>query len=179
MPGAIAVSSVVPAADFVASRLVDTPILALHARNDDVTPVSNSRNVINGILNAAGEPLPGYLPASNPSALLVSNESLDSHRTLRELVHQQSATSDFLVSNPALDLMYYDSPDGGHSGLQGVFSSPQVHDWLFAHTTAPAVPEPHAAVFGAFIALVVTGQRLRSRRSAARPSKRAGPSSAP
>jgi hypothetical protein len=100
--------------------------------------------VINGILSAAGEAMPGYLGAGDPTALLVSNSSLDSHRTLRQLVHDEGATTDFLVSNPSLDLMYYDSPVGGHSGLLGAVSSPPVHDWLFAHTTAPAAPEPDA-----------------------------------
>jgi predicted esterase len=159
----IAVSSVAPAGDFVASRLVDTAVLALHARNDDVTSVNNSRNVINGILSAAGERLPGYFPAGDPSALFLSSVSLESHASMRNLVKQEM-TQHFLISNPSLDLMYYDSPTGGHSGLLGVFSSPDVHDWLFGHTTAPAVPEPHAAVLGSWGCALVLGCGRRRRR---------------
>jgi poly(3-hydroxybutyrate) depolymerase len=157
---AIAVSSVVPAGDFVASRLVDTSILAVHARNDDVTPVHNSRAVINAILSAANEPLPVYLSTTNPSQFFLSNSSFGTHQTLRDVAHQQGATTDFLISNPALDLMYYDSTDGGHSGALGVFTSPDVYTWLYGHTTAPAVPEP--TMVTAFVALLFTaGLRYR------------------
>jgi predicted peptidase len=140
---AISMSGVTPASDFVAARLVDTPILALHARDDATVSVSVSRNVISGILRADRERPPTYLAPSNPATFLVSNSSLDSHAVLRELAHEFGDTTDYLLSDPEHDLLYIETAGGGHTGLLGAFNSDEVFDWLFAH---PAVPEPSSLV---------------------------------
>ena len=73
---ALSMSGVTPGSDFVAARLVDVPVLALHARDDPTVSVNISRNVINGILTAGHEQLPTYLPLSNPATLMVSSANL-------------------------------------------------------------------------------------------------------
>jgi predicted esterase len=137
---AIPLSGGTVASDFVPSRLIDTPILTLHARDDATAPVTATRNVPTSILAAAHEPLPTYLAANNPATFFLSNATIPFQNEFRELAHQQEAnTVDFLLTNPKLDLMYYEPQLGGHSSL-GAFSAPPLYDWLFAHSTA--VPEP-------------------------------------
>src|SRR6476646_4460096 len=58
---AVPISGGIVQSDFVPARLIDTPIIALHARDDPDALVSNTRNVLNRILSAAGDPLPTYL----------------------------------------------------------------------------------------------------------------------
>ena len=155
---AIAMSGVAPGSDFVASRLVDTPIVAIHARDDATVSVNTSRNVINAILSAGHEPLPTYLPASNPATFFLSNANLASHQFLRDLVAQMGGANNFLISNPQHDLMYFESASGGHTGLLGAFNADELYGWLFAHTTA--VPEPGTAVLLApFIFVMVWSER--------------------
>lgn len=156
---AIAMSGVAPASDFVASRLVDTPIVAIHARDDATVSVNASRNVINGILSAGLEPLPTYLPASNPSTFFLWNSSLESHQQIRALVSELGGITDFMIANPRHDLMYFEPPDGGHTGLYGAFDSDELYGWLFAHTTA--VPEPGGAVVLSPLLLALAVRRGR------------------
>jgi len=106
----IPISGGTVASDFVPSRLIDTPILTLHARDDASASVTATRNVLNSILAAAHEPLPTYLAASNPATFTLSNSTLPFHTEFRALVHQQENSIDFLVSNPKLDLIYYEPP---------------------------------------------------------------------
>jgi predicted esterase len=109
---AITMSGVSPGADFAASRLVDTPIVAIHARDDATVPVGISRNIITGILTAGHEPLPTYLPLGNPSAYFVSNANIPTHAVFRDLVHQMGPATDFLIGDPQHDLMYFEAPGG-------------------------------------------------------------------
>jgi predicted peptidase len=130
------ICGVSPAADFVPSRLVDQSILAAHARNDPVVSVTTSRNVISRILTAAGQPSLIF-PALNDT------------------------TTVFDFSSPAIDLSYVELPTGGHGIWPFVYNTPQVYDWLFAHTTA--VPEP-ATLAGLLMgACFLTGRRIRCR----------------
>lgn len=140
----IPISSGVVQPDFVPSRLIDTPILALHARDDPDALVSNTRNVLNSILAAAQDPLPAYPTASNPASFTISNANLSFHVEFRELIHEQESSIDFLLSNPQLDLLYYEPPLGGHTGMLGALETPQLYEWLFAHTLA--VPEPSGSM---------------------------------
>jgi hypothetical protein len=56
------------------------------------------------------------------------------------LVHQLPVPStDYLLTNPKFDLMYYEPQLGGHESL-GALNSPDLYDWMFSHTLA--VPEP-------------------------------------
>ncbi len=146
--------------DFVPARLVDTPILTLHARDDPTAPAAATRNVLNSILAAAHEPLPVYPSASDPATFFMSNEAIPSHAEFRGLVHQQPVPStDFLLANPKLDLIYYEPQLGGHDSL-GAFNAPQLYDWMFSHTTA--VPEPTSFVL--LCTLAVTCVSVRRRR---------------
>jgi predicted peptidase len=129
--------------DFVGARLIDTPIFALHSRNDGSASVTVTRNNINSILAAANVPRPTYLTAGNPSTFFISNLNIECHRPIREAAHQQGSTTDFLIPDPALDLMYYEPAGGGHTGTVGAYHAPEVYEWLFAHTTA--VPEAGTA----------------------------------
>ena len=115
---AIPVSGVIPAPDFVPANLIGSPIWAFHARDDGVVPVTTSRNIISGILSAAEEPLPVYLPLGDPS--------------------------NFPFSNPNLDLNYSELGVAGHNIWYGVSRIPKVYEWLFAH--ALTVPEPSTPI---------------------------------
>jgi predicted esterase len=169
---AIAMSGVTPGSDFVAARLVDTPIIAIHARDDATVTVNVSRNVVNGILAAGHEPLPTYLSPTNPSTFFLSNANIPAHQLFRDLIHQMGGTSDFLISNPQHDLIYFESAGGGHTGLLGAFNADELYDWLFAHATG--VPEPNAsAVLAPIILAWVIGYR-RPREYFARKHRKTG-----
>jgi predicted esterase len=163
---AIPLSGGTVASDFVPSRLVDTPIITLHARDDGTAPVTNTRNVLTSILAAAHEPLPTYLASSNPATFFLSNPAIPSQMEFRDLVHQLPVSSfDFLLSNPKLDLTYYEPQLGGHSSL-GAFNAPQLYEWMFSHTTA--APEPGALeLLLSSIALIAAPMRYRARREKA------------
>ena len=62
---AFTLSSIAPAPGFDAENLLGTAILTLHARDDATVPVARTRNVVNSVLTAAGEPLPLYPPAGS------------------------------------------------------------------------------------------------------------------
>ena len=156
---AISMSGVAPGSDFRASRLVDTPILALHARDDATVFVNTSRNIVTSILRAGGETQPMYLTTSNPATFLLSNSSLGSHTVLRELVHEFGPTTDLLIANPRHDLLYIETAGGGHTGLLGAFDADEIFDWLFAH---PAVPEPSSLVLLLVGVGFVSGRRRTS-----------------
>ena len=47
------------------------------------------------------------------------------------------------LTDADLDLIYFEPSVGGHSGIVGAFYSPEVYDWMFAHTLP--VPEPASA----------------------------------
>jgi predicted esterase len=136
---AMVISGVAPAAGFNPANLLGTAIIALHARDDATVPVARTRSVVNGILTAAGEALPTYPATGSNLVLLVSNPHIAFHRDLAAS-GPPDAGINFLISRPDLDLIYFESPDGGHTGPLGAFFVPQVYDWMFAHSLA--VPEP-------------------------------------
>jgi predicted peptidase len=149
--------------DFVPARLIDTPILALHARDDPTAPATNTRNVLNSILAAAHEPLPVYPAANDPATFFMSNEAIVSHAEFRDLVHQLPVPStDFLLANSKLDLMYYEPQLGGHNTL-GAFNAPELYNWMFTHSLA--VPEPSASMLLLTPCLSVAIFSSRRRRS--------------
>jgi predicted esterase len=151
------------ASDFVPARLVDTPILTLHGRDDATASVAATRTVLNSILAAAHEPPLTYLASNDPATFLLSNPSIPGHNEFRSFVHQQpAATTDFLLANPKLDLMYYEPQLGGHDSL-GAFNAPQLYNWMFTHTLA--VPEPSASILLLMPCLAVAMLNSRTRRS--------------
>src|SRR5688572_26947903 len=84
--------------------LVDQPIWAFHARNDDVVSASVTRSMVNRILTARGLPGPQYLPASDP-------------------------THSFFDFPP---LHYTEPSAGGHGVVHGVYVYPPLYEWIFA-----------------------------------------------
>jgi predicted peptidase len=141
---ALTLSGVAPGSDFVASRLADTPLFTLHARDDTTVAVTTSRNVVNGILAAAHETLPMY-PSTrdNVTNLFVSNPHVAAQAGLYSEAHAFGEMTDWLISNSTTDLMYIETGIFGHTGLYGVFDAPPVYDWMFSHSLA--VPEPACA----------------------------------
>jgi predicted peptidase len=139
---AVPVSGGSPASDFVASRLIDTPIFAFHARDDASAPVTATHNVINSILAADHQPTPTYLPLADTRDFMISNPSLPIHQAYSAEAHQFTNLADFFLSDPRMDLLYYESATGGHVGVLPAYNVPEVYDWMFSHTLA--VPEPSA-----------------------------------
>jgi predicted esterase len=156
---ALTVSAVAPATGFNAANLLGTAVIAVHARDDATVPVARSRTVVNGILAAAGESVPGYPIRSNQS-FLVSNPSFAFHRDMAASAPPDS-TLHFFIDRPDLDLMYFEPLQGGHTGLLGIYYSPPIYDWMFSHG-AP-VPEPHAWVIagGGLFTILIASKRRR------------------
>jgi predicted esterase len=153
---AVTLSAVAPAPGFVAANLRDTPLFSFHARDDATVSVGSSRSVMNGVLFAAGQPFPTYLPASDPRYFVISNPSFQFD--LDFVASAPPGTlSNYFISNNDLELLYYEPQLGGHTGLLVVYYVPILYDWMFAHTLA--VPEPPAASL-----LVVSGVLLLRRR---------------
>jgi hypothetical protein len=156
---ALAISSVMPAPGFDAAKLLGTAIFALHARDDATIPVTRSRTVVNGILAAAGEPPPAYPAAGSDQYYLVSNPHLAFHRELAASAPPGSTTN-FFISRADLDLIYFEQPVGGHTGMLGAFYAPPIYDWMFAHSLA--VPEPGTLLAaGTGLWLLMLGRRRR------------------
>jgi predicted peptidase len=154
---ALTVSAVAPVTGFNAANLLGTAIIAVHARDDATVPAARSRTVVNSILAAAGESLPSYPVRSNQS-FLVSNPNFAFHRDVAASAPLDS-TLHFFIARPDLDLMYFEQPQGGHTGTLGVYYSPPVYDWMFSH----GVPEPGSgALAGAgLFAILIASKRRR------------------
>ncbi len=117
----VPIAGISPASDFLPDNLVETPIWAFHARNDNVVNKSSSRSTVNNILRAAGEPFPQYPPSNN-----------------------NSTTLEF--SSSALDLRYTEWPTGGHGIWSRVYNTNAMYDWLFSQSIETGVPEPSSSV---------------------------------
>jgi poly(3-hydroxybutyrate) depolymerase len=115
---AVPISGVSPVGRFDPAKILGTGIWAIHARDDASVPVAATRNVISSLLVAGHEPPPTFLPLGS--------------------------TSDVVLSNANLDLLYYELGIGGHTGPFGFYFVPPLYDWLFAHSLP--VPEPGAAM---------------------------------
>jgi predicted peptidase len=139
---AFTLSAVAPAPGFAAGNLVDTPIFAMHARDDASVPVARTREVVSAILTAAGHARPAYPSLRSPLELIVANPVLPFHQAVLANATPDVATV-FPISNGDLDLLYYEAREGGHTGLLGIFYVPPIYDWMFQHSL---VPEPSAAL---------------------------------
>jgi predicted peptidase len=137
---AVPIAAVSPTAGFVPQNLVDTPIFALHARDDQVVSVGTTRSVVTSILSAAQQPSPAYPSSSSSVFFLVSNPALESHEPVSQLVHDQGFVIDYSISGRKPDLLYIETPFLGHGNVLGVFEAPELYNWMFAQSTA--VPEP-------------------------------------
>jgi predicted peptidase len=136
---AVPVSGGTPASDFVAARLIDTPIFAFHARDDATASVTATRNIISNILAADGQAIPNYLNRDTRDFML-DNPGLPLHQMFSAEAHQFADVAESFISDPRMDLLYYELATGGHTGALGAYNVPEVYDWMFSHTTA--VPEP-------------------------------------
>jgi poly(3-hydroxybutyrate) depolymerase len=132
-----AISGVAPASGFVPANLLGTAIFASHARDDPQVEMANSREVVSGILAAAGESTPNYAAAGTDLSFLISNPGLEFNRELAASAPPGSMVN-FFISRSDLDVVYFEPPEGGHEGLVGYW--PQAFDWMFSHSLA--VPEP-------------------------------------
>jgi len=157
---ALPIAGVSPASDFVASRLINEPVWAFHARNDTVVSVNVSHSVVSSILSADHHSLPTYPASSATSDFFISNPDLASHRTIEDQIRAAGNATEFLIPGSNLDLMYYEFTTGGHGIWPIVYSTPPVYDWLFAHAT---VPEP-ATWATLLIAAAIIPPRARRRR---------------
>ena len=81
-----------------------------------------------------------YLGLGN-SSLFVFNPSFAIDQQFDAIIHQHGPTVDFTISDPNLDLMYYEASSGGHNTL-GALDSPEPYEWLLSHSLAE--PEPTA-----------------------------------
>lgn len=159
---AVPISGGNPASDFVAARLIDTPIFAFHARDDDAAPVSATRNIINNILAADAQTIPAYLPSIDIRDFMISNPSLPIHQAYSAEAHQFADVTDFFLSDPRMDLIYYELATGGHLGVLGAYNVPEVYDWMFSHTTE--VPEPKTVLSALSAIFLLIASRRTDRR---------------
>jgi predicted esterase len=139
---AVPISGGTVQSDFVAARLIDTPIFAFHARDDETAPVTATRNIINGILTADHQPIPTYLPSGDTRHFLLTNSSLPWHQVLAAEAQSFPNISEYFITDPKMDFLYFEGGTGGHTGMLAALSFPEMYDWMFSHTTA--VPEPSA-----------------------------------
>jgi predicted esterase len=143
---AMPLAGVAPVTGFNAANLIGTAILTAHSRDDPTVSVARSRDVVNGILSAAGQPLPIYPAAGSTMYYLVSNPHFEFHRELAATAPPLSTTH-YSITDDSLDLIYFELPDGGHTGVLGAYYSPWVYDWMFSHSLV--VPEPAALYLAA------------------------------
>jgi dienelactone hydrolase len=158
---AVPISGGSPAADFVPARLIDTPIFAFHSRDDASASVFATRSIINNILAADAQAIPTYLSSNDTRDFMITNPKLPVHQAFSAEAHQFASVSDFFLSDPRMDLLYYERATGGHLGVLGAYNIPEVYDWMFSHTTA--VPEPQSAIL-----LIIVTSLLVLRRSLCR-----------
>jgi predicted peptidase len=133
---AVPVNGILPDSDFAASNLVGIPTWAFHARNDSVVAKERTRERIESILAAAGEPPITYPPDGDASTLEFVNHNIE--------------------------LRYTEWPTGGHPIWNRAYANPQLQEWLFEQTLA--VPEPKLAVLLCEAIAVFRVVRSRRRR---------------
>ena len=157
---AVPISGGNPASDFVPARLIDTPIFAFHARDDAAASVFATRSIINSIFSADSQAIPTYLASSDPRAFVIGNPNLPMHQILLAEAHLSHDIADFLITDPRMDFLYYESATGGHTGVLGAYNTAEVYDWMFSHTTA--VPEPHSTIVMMTSMLLLASRRRAS-----------------
>jgi predicted peptidase len=138
---AVTISADAPTPDFNAAHLTSTPVCTFHSRDDDTVPVAEDRDVITKILAENHIPAPSYPAADSNTCMLVYNPAVASAQSFAANVSKQRETTNYLITSPRLDLIYNELPVGGHGIWPNVYASPEVYEWLFAHTLAmPAKP---------------------------------------
>jgi predicted peptidase len=165
---AVPISGGTVQSDFVAARLINTPIFAFHARDDETAPVTATRNIINGILAADHQPIPTYLPSGDTGDFLLTNSSLPWHQVLAAEAQSFPNISECFITDPKMDFLYFEGGTGGHTGMLAALSFPEMYDWMFSHTTA--VPEPSAIGMLMMAVWGICAGRFERARSFAQPN---------
>jgi hypothetical protein len=160
---ALPIAAVPPASDFNVNHLLNEPIMAFHARNDITVSVSATRSMVSSILSADGEPGPTYPPSNGTSDFFLSNPALDIQLPVRNTLGRSRGLLLSPLAGSSLDLMYYEYTVGGHGIWSTVYSQSSVYDWMFAHG-AP-VPEPATLLLVAMGLGVAGSSRHRRRKS--------------
>jgi predicted esterase len=157
---AFTMSGGAPLASFNPANLLGTAIFTLHARDDASVPVARTRTVVDSILTAAGSTLPNYSAAGSEQHLLVANPRLSFHSLLIDS-QMPDKTVVHNITVPDLDLIYFDTYAGGHTGLLNTFYAPAVYDWVFEHSLA--APEPSLFAFVSIFMAIAAVCRCRGK----------------
>jgi predicted peptidase len=134
----VPICAVWPNLSFNPTAVGEIPIWAFHARDDGVVPAQATRDVVNALLTAAGEPLPMYPPL--PPA---------------------TVSSDYVYASDELELQYSEFRFGGHGIWGRVYFNHGLYEWMFSHR---AVPEPAGLglLLTGFLAVVRRRRRASS-----------------
>lgn len=108
----VPICGIAPGDGYDATKLVEKPIWAFHARNDSTVSVQTSRGTLNGILQAAGATGPAFPPTNDTTTTLT-------------------------FAHATLPLSYTEWPTGGHAIWFRVYTDAALLDWLFAQSLLP------------------------------------------
>jgi poly(3-hydroxybutyrate) depolymerase len=112
---AVPIAAVSPSADFDPAHLVGKPAWPFHARNDATVTALASRAVVNEVLAAAAA-----TPLTFP--------------TLSDI------TTTVRYAGGPVGMNYTEFTRGGHGIWGSVYNSPEMYEWMFSKTLAPAEP---------------------------------------
>jgi hypothetical protein len=88
------------------NTLLGQNIFTVHARDDSVVPVSNTRNMVNAIFTGGGFPAETFPPLGSPGDHYVAHGNLQ----------------------------YYETAFGDHPVWEFVYREPAFYDWMFAQS---------------------------------------------
>ena len=112
---AVPIAAVSPSLAFNPDAATGKPIWAFHARDDSVVSVGATRNVVNRLNSAAGEPTVDFPDSGN-----------------------------FKFEDEANNLQYTEWSTGGHAIWNRVYDSVEMYDWMFAQDLSGTTLEPVA-----------------------------------
>lgn len=112
---AVPIASINPGQGYSAANVAGKPAWTFHARDDSVVGVTSTRAIVDGILTAAAQPLPGYPATTN-------------------------FTTTFEHRNETIPLSYTEWPTGNHSIWLRVYQNKEVLDWMYGQSLGVAPP---------------------------------------
>lgn len=110
---AVPIAAVSPDFDFSPREVAGKPIWAFHARDDGVVSANTTRNVVNRLNSANGDP-----------------------------AVQFPETGTFKYENEAIDLQYTEWGTGGHGIWGRVYDTVEMYDWMFAQALSGTTLDP-------------------------------------